>query len=98
MPPAAGAGDFDAPHAEGIVFVLGDGFGISRDDEAGPATAGVKFGPGEKEQLAAACAVVVAGFMILGQSAGVGALGTLFAKDVILLRSQFLGAIRRQRG
>ena len=85
---AAGAGDFNPAHAEGVVFVLVDGFGVGGDHEAGPAAAGIEFGSGQEQQLAAAGAVIIAGFVILGQGAGVGALGAFFAQNVILLRGQ----------
>ena len=85
MAAAAGAGDLDAPHAEAQVLVLLDGFGVGGNHEAGPAAAGVELGAAQKEQRAAAGAVVVAGLVILGERAGEGALGALLAQDVILL-------------
>ncbi len=49
---ALGAGDLDASHAEGIVFVFVDGLGVGGDDEAGPAAAGVEFGAAERNSSA----------------------------------------------
>ena len=50
---AAGAGHFDAAHAEAAVLVLDDGFRLGGDHEAGPAAAGVELGAAEEEQRAA---------------------------------------------
>src|SRR5580692_2801482 len=85
---AAGASHFNAAHAEGVVFVFGNGLRVGGDHEAWPAASGVKFRPGEEQQLATSGTVIIAGLMVLGEGAGAGALGALFAQDVILLGRQ----------
>ena len=54
------------------VLVLLDGLGVGGEHEAGPAAAGVELGAAQEEQRAAAGAVVVAGFVVLGEGAGEG--------------------------
>ena len=68
MAAASGAGDLNAPHSEAPVLVLLDGFGVGGQHEAGPAAAGVELGPAEEQQRPAAGAVVVAGFVVLGEA------------------------------
>jgi len=71
---AARAGDLDAAHAKIAVLVLVDGLGLGGNHEAGPAAAGVEFSAAQEQERIAAGAVVVAGFMVLGECAGEGAL------------------------
>ena len=82
---AARAGDLNAAHAPAIIFVLGDGFGVFRNGEAGPSAAGVEFGVAAEEHRPATCAHVFAGGVILCQRSGKGALGAFLAEDVVLL-------------
>jgi hypothetical protein len=82
---AFGAGNFDAVHAVRVVLVFVNGSGFRGDYEAGPSAAGVELGAGEEEKRSTASAVVVSCFVILSESAGEGALGAFFAKDVVLL-------------
>jgi len=88
MAAAAGTGDFNAPHAVAPVLVLIDGFGAGGDHKAGPAATGVELGAAHEEQRATCGAVVVAGFVILGEKAGEGALGAFFTQHLILLRRE----------
>ena len=88
---AGGAGDFDAVHAEGAVFVELDGVGGDGLEEAGPAGAGFVLGAGLEEGGVAGGAVVEAVGVVVDQGSGEGALGALFAKDVVLLGGE-LGA------
>ena len=78
---------------EGIVLVLVDGLRVGGNHEAGPAAAGIELRAGKKQQRTAARAVIVAGFVILGECAGVGALGALFAQDVVLLRRELFAPL-----
>ena len=45
---AAGARDFYAAHAEGVVLMFDDGARVGRDDKAGPSATGIELGAGEE--------------------------------------------------
>src|ERR1035438_6840341 len=94
MAAAVGAGNLDAAHAQVPVLVLGNDRRVGRQQKAGPAAAGVELGPAQKQQRPAARAVVVPCLVVLGQRAGEGPLGGLFAQNAVLLRREQCAPLR----
>src|SRR5262249_14129085 len=84
---AAAAMHFGAGHAEGAVLGGADRI-LQRLVEARPASAALELGVGGEQRQVAAGAGENALAMLLQERARAGALGTLLAQDLVLLRRQ----------
>src|SRR6478609_8600820 len=88
MPAAGGAHRLGARHEEGAIRLGGHSVGIGRSEEARPARARFELGVGAEELGAAAGASIGSRPMLIPQVAGEGTLGSLLAKDPVLLRAE----------
>src|SRR5262245_29044473 len=87
---AAAATHFGAFHKPARVRVLRDIVLLDRLPEAGPARAGIEFGAGIKERLAATNTLIDAGFFGIPVDAGKGLLRPLAAGNAKLFRAENL--------
>src|SRR4051812_33977947 len=87
---ALGAAHFGALHAKGAIFEFGDRFVFERDKKARPSATGIEFCFGRKQRLAATDAFVRAIGVRVPVFAAEGTLGSMLARDVVLLRRELL--------
>lgn len=90
MPVTGRATHFDPPHAEAIVFDLGDCVAVGRYREAWPAATTVELAFGIKQFAAATGAEKFTFAIFRVQRASESPLGASFAQHMILFGRQFL--------
>ena len=93
MPITGRATHFDPPHAEAVVFNLGNCFAVGRYREAWPAATTVELAFGIKQFAAAAGAEKLAVAIFCVERPGKGPLSAGFAQHVILFGRQFLSPL-----
>src|SRR3546814_716588 len=91
---AIGAAHLRARHEQRAILVLAHGTVVDRLIEARPAGAGLVFGVGIKQRLAAAYAAVEAVFLVVPVRPREGALRAMLARDLILFRRKLLSPLR----
>ena len=85
MPIALAAARFDAAHAVRMIGIFLDRAVPNGLIEARPAAAGIEFGIGHKERIAATGAAIQSEAMLMQMRPGAGALGAMLAQDSVLL-------------